>query len=212
MFCNIVARGNVKDIVRNSGDKAIEHLEQKYGVEVTPFVYETGDFMSSTDEVRFYGPSIDETCEHGTVYILKENGDVKYVDNYFGYLVREEYERIVTSMVCQEFKEAKVFAYRCESLPDNFNNEDMLQEALDSGEQLYSSLRIFVEANQGLTQEAFEEKCNALTEKMKKENIGDWFYFYQVGSNVVDKLTRANYMDYFDLMNPDGEEYIRKSY
>ena len=207
--CLFMTGCGYEDILRSKGDKAIEHLEEKYGTEFTPFVYERADFMSSTDEVRYYAEGIDESCEYGLVYVSKENGKITYKDNYFAFTVREECEELVQSYFAEEFDEVKVFANNCKLLPEELKKGSTLEDALACGSRLFSSFRVYVGTD--ITQEEFRERCEAVRLKLIDKGIYSAYYIYQIGIGVTQELTRANYLDYIDYYgHGDGVPCIKR--
>ena len=183
-------------------DKAIEYLEEKYGDHFISVGYENADLLSTTDTVYCYEENMNPEEEKVLVYINRANGEVKYSDNYFGYVVRPEVEEWISDIVKTEFDDVKVYLNRRDTtFPDTLTKENDLEDLYELQPKYLINVRIYVKGDKNTSKEEYEEKTQAI-EKMFLET-GKCFRIsmYVTSDEVYEQMNRYS-RDEFRHMFP----------
>ena len=87
----------------------LTYLSDKYGKEFEPVPIDNPDIITRPDMLIACekGASLDRNCV--TVYKAESNGVPVYSDNYFGVLIRPEYEARISTYAQNRFPNAKVY-------------------------------------------------------------------------------------------------------
>ena len=102
--CNMNTLSN--SYFQSKGDKALDYLEQKYGVKFYPNKVIAADLLSTTDRLICYADGMEPEYEAVTV-LMREDGT--YADNYVDYMFREQIEEYVRPEVEKYFPEVKLY-------------------------------------------------------------------------------------------------------
>jgi len=183
----------------------LEHLEKKYGKEFGVWhVSKSGYFpWGGTPFMDCYPKGGDPETEHVKIEMNKdENGEITFRDNYFGILIREDFEEDMLSILADLPLSMK--AYYSNSPP--FFNE------IFDGTKTYADFKQWVKDgnSQGLTitiavpmdgtdKSEKEEYANQIFEKFEQD-----VFLYSVDvrfypSEVFEKITRANFIELYKV-------------
>ncbi len=186
-------------------DEMIAHLEKKYGEKFLPIFLEPSGFQIDYDELQFYKEGTDPETDKAHIAKFNRDGKVKYIDNYFGLIIREEYENIIKGVVEKIFGECKVYAtFDADSFSDNLKRGNTYEDAIRNGEFINSLIYIYIDnkANNILLKEKEEE----LTNLLKKVKIKGYYTIYSMKSGHLEKITRKNHLDYVEEFTPQFDE------
>jgi hypothetical protein len=134
------------EIQRQQAQAAIlAHLKQKYGdikydtINTVPIDGEDNfKLVSSLPGGSDYYDSFDATR-------FDNNGTYTYQDNYYGLLIRTEYEAMIKKVADKYFKDCIVYT-TYEDFPDNVNASTTLRQTLDNGWMAHSSIYVYINA------------------------------------------------------------------
>lgn len=199
-----------EDYYKREMDKAIEYLEEKYGAHFIATGYERADYLSTTDTVFCYEENMNPEEEKVQVLIQRENGEVKYSDNYFGYIIRPEVEQWVSEIVKTEFEDVKVYMYNdLGVLPDTLTKECNLEDLYQLKPRYLISTYIYVEGDKNIPTKEYEKKTQALEKQFKQIGKSFWLRIYVIDKGVFEKIDRYSRDEFYDLFQKlpevDGE-------
>jgi hypothetical protein len=170
----------------------IAHLEKKYGEKFIPlyFLAESG-----WDRMTFYKEGTNPKTDYAYIYREKEHGKVVYRDNYFGLIIREEYENLVKKEVEKVYGECKVYSETSNDyFPDELNKRNNYQDALEKMTFFEYSSRIYIKST-GKTA-ILNDKIDILVNNFKKNNLNGIFSLYYMKTGHYEDLDRSNHDEY----------------
>lgn len=193
-------------------DKALAFISEKYGKEFKPIFFENSDYLSNTKYVHCYTEGMDPEKEYVQVGVYINNGEVKYVDNYFSYYISKEVEQCVTDIVSTEFEECKVYH------GDNYrfvSNELTCKNTLDDLYEIesvyYSQVTVYVNGDTTMSEDEYSMKMQNIENKLLDSGYGYLIYIYVVSPTIYDSIDRYTQDDFlsFTIRNrtPDGNNY-----
>ena len=195
---------------KNEIDKAIEYLEEKYGDHFIGVGYENADLLSTTDTVYCYEENMNPDEEKVLVYINRANGEVKYSDNYFGYVVRPEVETWISDIVKTEFDDVKVYQSKDLGVyPDDLTKENNLGDLFELEPHYFIHTTIYVNGDKNMTKEEYEEKTKALEKLFMETGKFMGINIYVVNNEVYEQMNRYSWDEFWfmfeKLPKVDGE-------
>jgi len=198
---------------QKAGNKAIAYIEGKYGKTFTPLSYDFADYLSNEDMVECYTEGMDPDKEHVTIFIDNENGKVKYRDNYFGFLIRDEMEAYVNNIVTKEFPECKSFvAINIDSFPDELDYDNHLEDLYRVQKDYWMTVTVFIKADENIATEDYQEKTSHIVSELQDSKHRYTFAIYAVNQDYYDGLERYKQEDfwnqYFSNENRKEDIYI----
>ena len=185
-----VACGGVKSM-EDIKKENLKYLEEKYGEE---FEEKYGE-GSNYEVMGFYKKGTNPETDVAEMYRKIENGKIVFKDNYYGILVREEYEGIVSKEVEKVFGTNKVYltTFYVSWFPDNFNREMNYYDALKK-EEITGSVIIYIENQEN--NKISEEKVEKMNELLREKKIYGGYSIVLMKENHLKNLTRENHWDY----------------
>ena len=186
-----VACGGVKSM-EDIKKENLKYLEEKYGEE---FEEKYGE-GSNYEEMGFYKKGTNPETDVARLFRKVENGKLVMKDNYYGILVREEYEGIVSKEVEKVFGTNKVYmngGFYGSWFPDNFKKEIKYYDALKQKE-IIGSVVIYIE-NQD-NNKISKEKVEKMNELLREKQIDGGYLIVLMKDNHLKNLTRENHWDY----------------
>ncbi len=185
-----VACGGVKSM-EDIKKENLKYLEEKYGEE---FEEKYGE-SSNYEVMGFYKKGTNPETDVAEMYRKVENGKIVFKDNYYGILVREEYEGIVSKEVEKVFGTNKVYVEYYQSwFPDNFKKEMKYYDALKEEEEITGSVIIYIENQEN--NKISKEKIEKMNELLKEKKIAGLYLIVLMKENHLKNLTRENHWDY----------------
>ena len=182
----------------------LNHMKEKYGVDFLPISLATRGIDVSYDEFRCYVEGTNKETDFITVCRKGTGKDVYYEDNYFGLLVREEYESRIAKVCKMEFENISVFSkFRKMYFNDDLGVDSSLDDAFAIGERMSTFTEIFIEVRD-LTDAQIESKCKSVINSIENQyNISVKIYCLSPGH--LKQINRSNFRDYLDsYFKPDG--------
>ena len=164
--CNMNTLSN--SYFQSKGDKAIDYLEQKYGVKFYPNKVIAADLLSTTDKLICYADGMEP--EHETVTVLMRK-DGTYADNYVDFMFRGQIEEYVRPEVEKYFPEVKLYQsiqYVTEMGIQNIDINTPIEEVLASCESYDIEMMIVIPATSDQKSD-IENKVKQLMEDLKQK-------------------------------------------
>ena len=185
-----VACGGVKSM-EDIKKENLKYLEEKYGEE---FEEKYGE-SSNYEVMGFYKKGTNPETDVAEMYRKVENGKIVFKDNYYGILVREEYEGIVSKEVEKVFGTNKVYVenYYQSWFPNNFNKEMKYYDAIKE-ERISANLRIYLKSQK--EDKISNEKIIELIKILRGDNLNCTCEIVLMKKGHFDNLTRENHWDY----------------
>ena len=165
--CNMNTLSN--SYFQSKGDKAIDYLEQKYGVKFYPNKVIAADILSTTDKLICYADGMEPEYEAVTV-LMREDGT--YADNYVDYMFREQIEEYVRSEVEKYFPEVKLYQsiqYVTEMGIQNIDTSTAIEEVLASCESYDIEMMIVIPATSDQKSD-IENKVKQMLDTLKQKS------------------------------------------
>lgn len=191
--------------IEDKKDILLTHMEEKYGVTFLPLFHSVGGLVTN-EEFRCYAEGTDPERDYVSVFVREENGAEVIVDDYFGIMIRDEYQQRVETICEAVAGDAKAFVYRYTvSFFDNTLAEgSTIEDAIAMGEPISASKYVFVEVTPGSEVE-FENMCDMIAAKLEKANLPGVVLFYGMAQGELANITADNYLSYLpNMINPDG--------
>lgn len=191
--------------IEDEKDILLAHMEEKYNVKFLPISYSAeGDVTNQ--EFRCYADGTDPERDYVSVFVREENGEKVIVDDYFGILIRDDYQRRVEAISDAVAGDTKAFVYRyAVSFFDNsLAGDNTIDDAIASGERINATKYVFVEVLPG-SEEEFEEICDRITQKLEDARLPGIVLFFGLAQGELDNIGVNNYLTYLpSMIRPDG--------
>ena len=181
---------------------AVEYLENKYNEEFVGIDwYDTGEYrcypVSNKDQIV-------------RVFHEKEDGKISMKDDYYGWLIKDEYMELTNSIVRQWFpdEDIKMFSnFTVSFFEDEYTAVTPLADAMaNEPRDLGSNVWIFVAEDEWLNTDVFESKCVELVKSLKDSNYHTGLIMYAVQREQLNNIDKDNYPRYF-LRNQNSREF-----
>lgn len=186
-------------------EKAIEKFNEKYNTTCeVKYTENINDSNEKRDEIHVYVPKYMDEGETAIIYSWEENGDAVSEDNFFGYIIREDYEKSLSEILSTEFDEVKVYVdFGTSALNDSLTEKSSLSDAYETGEKMISHAYIVVRTD--LSETDFVNATDIISKLEKTNNLNVTNIFYAL-SNDDDfaQITRSNIQDKVDLFAKDS--------
>lgn len=187
-------------------DVFLAHMEGKYDTIFFPISYSSTGVVTN-EEFRCYAIGTDPERDYVTVVRRDENGEEVFYDDYFGILIRDEYQNRVQDICDSAVEESKAFVYQYSApyFSNSLTEENTLDDAIALGESITASKYVFIEVNPG-DEEAFERICDQIHAKMTEAELTGFISFMGLAEGHLQNITEDNYMDYLpSMVVADGE-------
>ena len=157
------------------------------------------------DLANVYVTGGDNEADSFYIKRYKDGEGYRYVDTYFGLLIREDFEKIVLRISKNYFKTYKVRV----SFIEPFDNSMVEGTSLDKFIELYQNKNRFefIDLYTEDTDSLFENNAKSFSVEMRKQNFTNLF-IYLLDNGKVEELTRekmiaiAKNEDYIKRINP----------
>ena len=199
-------------IFKSKGDKAVEFVEEKYGIQIDPQAYESGGFVTDSDTVWCYAEGMDRENEDLLILITKENGETVYHDNYFNYIATPMIEEYASAFFSEQFDDFKLYNMDNRSYFANELNYGSTMEDLYTYEPRYlMDVRVFVKED-GSTYEEYERRMLAVEDSIKKCGRDMAIMLIVVKEEIYEQIERYGEDVFWDSIGPgiepDNEHYF----
>lgn len=191
---------------------ALKNFEDRYGVDYEILYTEViGDSVEHRNEINIYVEDYMEEGERARIKVWKEKGKAESSDNFWGFVIRDDYEERVKKIVGEEYAEAKVYVdfFYCNFENDALTIDTTLEEAYELGEKVYPDIDIAVVPEEG--EEAYQEKGERIANRLREENLQGSIGIYPVSEEVMEEIDRMNMFDCVDVRSKNiyfGDSYI----
>lgn len=193
--------GKLDQAINNKRDFFLDHMEEKYGVKFLPISY-SGSGVVTNEEFRCYAEGTDPERDYVSVFVREEDGKEIIVDDYFGILIRDEYQNRVEAISDAVMGDSKAFVYRysVSFFSNDLTSESTIDDAISMGERINATKYVFVEAAAD-SKEDFEARCDEIAAELKNAGLPGTVLFLGLAEGTLSQLTQENYMDYL----PSGD-------
>ncbi|MDD4590773.1 MAG: hypothetical protein PHG06_10155 [Parabacteroides sp.] len=166
----------------------LEYLEDKYGEEFEPLSYAGESWAYSYDKLSAHPKGKEDQ-----IFNIQgcKNKEGKYVchDNYFYYIIRDEYEQAMSDIVGKYFTEFKLYMLRGDEMyDDRLNYGVKVEDIYDISSRFASQILIFVKQNTDTNNIEMVAKKNA-SEMIDKKLPGK-IRCYSIYDNKFDLVNR----------------------
>lgn len=192
--------------IADQRDIYLAYMEEKYDVSFLPISY-SGSGLVTNEEFRCYAEGTDRERDYVSVFRKEENGKEVYYDDYFGILIRDEYESRVDAISDKIVGNTKSFVHRYSvSYFDNaLTGEKTLDDAIEMGARLNASKYVYFEVQPG-TEKAFGEACDAIADQLRESKLPGFVKFIGLAEGQLEKVSAENYYDFIpSMVSADGE-------
>ena len=187
-------------------DIFLAHMEEKYDKTFLPVSY-TSEGVAVDEEFRCYAEGTDKERDVISVIRQEENGEEVMYDDYFGILIRDEYEKRVQDLCTETVGEAKVYINQFEVsyFSNELTKENTIDDAVAMGQSISAFKYIFFEVMPG-EEEAFYDACEYMCGVMKEKCFTGSVNFLGLAKGELQNINVDNYLTYIpNLIKPDGE-------
>jgi hypothetical protein len=180
------------------------HLEKKYGeVDFVELSYRPVQLTQSYDELIACPPGGDSEEDQFVVLRLKGDEGTYFLDDYYGLLIREEYEQLVTETASDFLGPVKVYSSFLEtSFPRDVTAATPLKDVLDAEELTWAHIDIFVAGTESDVAE-FEKQAKVFTDEWEGRypETAMLTRVTLLEPEVYEALSRNNYTDIYAQQN-----------
>lgn len=195
----------VEKTVSDNTDIFLTHMEEKYDVPFLPVSYTSGGVVVN-EEFRCYAEGTDRERDYVSVFRREENGEDVFYDDYFGVLIRDEYQNRVQKLCEDVVGESKAYVYRYSaSFFDNtLTAENTIDDAIAMGDLIRASKYIFFEVKAG-DEEAFKADCDRIARSLAQGSLTGMVKFIGLAEGQLEQITGDNFLTYLpSMVKPDG--------
>ncbi|MDD4049229.1 MAG: hypothetical protein PHI90_10555 [Clostridia bacterium] len=194
-------------------ENALAYLKEKYDEEFVAYFMSQSGWGQGHDVIYLYPENGDQEKDTFAVWgTIMDDGAYSMSDGYFGVIIRDEYEAVMTSIAKEVYKEFKLYTIfgRGSIFPDRLNKDTKISEIYSKDDYFSSETIVFVkESSANGIDEA--ESLKKIAEKMKDEKLVGSVTIYMVFDNKyemtsLDTLNERHTEDFF--VNDNGK-YIR---
>ena len=194
-----------KQGIEDEKDILLAHMEEKYDVKFLPISYSSEGIVTN-QEFRCYAEGTDPERDYVSVFVREENGEKVIVDDYFGILIRGDYQNRVEEISDTVAGDTKAFVYRYSvSFFDNsLTAENTIDDAIAMGERINATKYVFMEVAPG-SEEEFETRCDRITQKLEEAKLPGVVLFLGLAQGELENIGDKNYLTYLpSMIRPDG--------
>jgi hypothetical protein len=185
---------------------AREYLKEKYGEEFGAFDITESGWGRGHDEIYLYPKIGNKEKDKFTVWgTLRDDKCYGMHDGYFGVIIRDEYEAVMSGFVKEIYKDFKLYINFDSGIvhPDRLNKETKINEIYNKDESFASYTTIFVKQSsaEGINT---AESLKRIAKKMKENKLAGKVIIYIAFDD------RYEVIDYY-VLNKDTLEYFVES-
>ncbi len=198
--------------LKKNGNDAIKYISEKYDREFIPLSYDLSDYLSDQDEVECYTDGMDPENEHASVFLAKENEEMVFHDNYFGYIIRPEIEEEVSVLLKKEFQTFKV--YKGDDLvwlSDELDADSTIDDLFLQEPEYRIEVSVFVKYDPQDDPGEYDIKVHRFEKALAAAGRNYRVALFVVGDEMYDKITRYEqdrfWTVYAKSAEPDNNNY-----
>lgn len=198
-------------VMRLTGEQALNHLKNKYGVE---FELCNSEYSTSLSHESVYCTTygLNGIKEQIEVCASMIDGRVKYSDNYFGYLVRTEVENYVSDIVRKEFSEFKLYRDNdYHMFSDKLNMNSTLSDLYAINPKYRANIKVYIHGDSVTLAKEYEEKIKRVVKELVATDRRFSIYLFVVEDTTYNSISRFEQSDFWEYYAknsiPDGSVY-----
>lgn len=172
---------------------ALSYLKEKYGEEFVAKSIISSSWGQSHDELYFYPQSRIEDNSFVVWGTTLDNGTYAIHDGYFGLIIKNEYEKVISSFVKEIYSDFKLKTDFEKSIcPDRLNKDTKIDEIYKMGERFYSHTTIYVKQSsaEGIN---LDDSLEKIAKKMIESKLTGSVKIYVILDDKYDTLA----LDFF---------------
>ncbi|GHU50995.1 hypothetical protein AGMMS49975_03190 [Clostridia bacterium] len=144
-------------------------------------------------EITFTNPMSFKYCQYkfeaesipekDFVYIsasLYKNGKIACNDDYFAYLIRDDYGKYISDVIAEVYPENKVIAYSLGYKFNGFDKNSTFKDALENYQQIHSAFQLTIYINEENSRERKMKISNEIAQQLYISGFSDSAYVYCV--------------------------------
>lgn len=192
--------------IADNKDVFLAQVEQKYDVNFVALSY-TGSSVVVKEEFRCYAEGSNPQRDYVRVFREEVNGETIFRDDYFGVLIRPEYEKRVGDIVNAQVGASKAFIYRYTAafFDNSLTAEDTLDDAIAMGERIHASKYLFWEVEPG-SEEQFRTHCDQIAQALSQAGLPGTVKFIGLAAGELENVSGDNFLVSIpDMVEPDGK-------
>ena len=191
-------------------ENGTKYLNEKYGQEFIPFSKGMNNYVDNKEKTTYYTQGMISEYEYVTLFKKKGVLRTKYRDNYFGFIVQDEVEALVSKALAGEFSQYLVInPVNDEPMPDKLGKKNKLKDLYKEDPDYVMSVIVFVKAEEGLTEQDYVQKVSNLETKLHKTKYN--LQLFAINDEYYNKINRYDYSAFWDYYvrhnSPDHKVY-----
>jgi len=172
----------------------LEYLEDKYGEEFVPLSYAGESWAYSYDKLSAHPKGKEDQ-----IFNIQgcKNKEGKYVchDNYFYYIIRDEYEQAMSNIVKIYFTDFKLYMLRGEGMyPDRLNYGTKIKDIYKEGEKFNANFNLFVKKSNTKSIGIDKMLIEIAQKRLEQKFIGE-LSFYNTYDEKYKLINREKWYD-----------------
>ncbi len=202
-----------KQELRSEGNKAIDYINNKYGITFEPLEYEVGDFLSSSDMVKCTTDGLDKENEQVNILVQSDkDGKTTYKDNYFGYYIREQLEEYHVKLAGMSASTKIFFGMSSDYYDNDLVIGSTVDDLFEKMPGLYYIMNMYVAKTDDVDLTTLETEIEAFAERLKDSGRKYSCVLNIVSQNEFDAITRYGQSDFKNYVRkakvPDNERFF----
>lgn len=184
-------------------EKALAYLKKKYNEEFVATAMSGSGWGQGQDKIYIYpknGTEEDTFAVWGNIW---EDGSYAMSDGYFGVIIHDKYEAVISSFVKDTYKHFKLYTTFGSGIvfPDRFNKSTKISDIYNKNEVFRCDIDLFVKKSsaEGID---IDESLKRIALKMKEEKLACVITIYIVYDDKYEISSLST------LMKEEGEEYF----
>lgn len=193
----------------NLNEQAKAYLEEKYNESFTIKASIDKSIDVQYEELFFISETHPDDIV--TVYHEKDDSGYYFQDNYYGILVRNEYEQKLKNIIGKHLENYKVyFNFTASYFPDDLNASSSLSDAMQNYENsFYANVYLFISDKSIDGQSA---DYSEIPNELEAQKMYCYFAVYEVTEEKYSSFTEDNYGEYLSSsykLNPTYKMIVR---
>lgn len=196
----------IKQQFSNNTDIFLAHMEEKYGIHFLPISY-TSSSAVVNEEFRCYAEGTNPDKDYVSVFRKEENGKTVFYDDYFGIIIRDEYQKRVQNICNEAVGESKAYIhkYSVSYFDNSLTAQNTIDDAISIGESINAVKYIFFEVETGEEQK-FVDISNQICNELFQNKFPGIVMFFGLAEGELDNITTENFLTYIpNMVKPDGK-------
>ena len=188
----------------------LAHMEEKYDEEFLPISYAVAGILTP-EEFRCYVKGTDPERDFVRVSRVELDGQTVIVDDYFGHLIRQDYQDRVQEIATQAAGLSKAYlgSYLLSYFDPALTGEHTLDDAIEMGQNISAAKYIFFEVAPG-EESRFQQICDQIFEELDRQDLPGMVKVLGLSQGQLETITQQDYLEQIpSMVKPDGKIVLR---